>query len=206
MVSVEGHRMNFFKMIDLIASTNWVTDWLVERPILYKSAMFCIELHVANLEIVTATFTWIGIGDRMFVPCFCIDGANIEHKYSNVEMFICMRDLNSLALNEPRRFRSKNSGYPIPLLWAHIRLSRPAHTRLNPSAATVTQHICCQCHKHITHTHIYISKFSSVQSSNSWNTNKIASLWTSSSMLRDYECRAEQLAQVQIAAGKRMNM
>ena len=31
----------------------------------------CIELHVVNLEIVTAIFTWIGIVDRMFVHWRC---------------------------------------------------------------------------------------------------------------------------------------
>ena len=45
-------------MIVLIAPVNWVTaNWLVERPILYKSTMICMKLHGANLLIATATFT-----------------------------------------------------------------------------------------------------------------------------------------------------
>ena len=104
-VAVEGHLINFFKRTDLIAPVNCVTaSCEVERPILYKSAMVCIELTVANREIATATFTYTGIAGRMFVSCLSNDGTRVEHKYSKVDTSIRMRDLNSLALKEPRRF------------------------------------------------------------------------------------------------------
>ena len=43
------------------------------------------------------------------------------HKYSKVETSIRMRPLNSLALNEPNRFWSKNFGLCNPRSWAHKR-------------------------------------------------------------------------------------
>ena len=125
-------------------------NWLVERPILYKSAMLCMELPVASLEIDTATFTLTGIADLMLVSCLRKVGARVEHQYSNVETSIRMRPLNSLALNEPTRLRSKNPGCCNRLSWAHKRQGRLARTRMNPYTVIHMEHICCQCHTKIT--------------------------------------------------------
>ena len=67
-VVVDDHRMYFFRMSNFTASVNCETgNCLVYKPILYESAMFCMDLHVANLGMTTATFTWTGIADRMLV-------------------------------------------------------------------------------------------------------------------------------------------
>ena len=51
--------MNFFSKFFFRAPQNWETASLLEnKPILYKSAMHCMELPDANLKIDTATFTW----------------------------------------------------------------------------------------------------------------------------------------------------
>ena len=174
--------MNFFKMIFFMEPINCVTaNWLVERPILYKSTMVYIVLHVANLEIATTTVISTGIVGRIFVSCFCNDGASVEHKYSNVEKFIRIRVLNSRELNDPRRFRSKNPGCPNPLSWAHRRINRLAYTRMEPSTAIVTKHIYCQCNKDITHT--TFNKLFIVHNIEIWNINNIASLRTLLSIL-----------------------
>ena len=113
------HLMNFLSIIIFMEVLNWETaSWLVERPILYKYAMLCMELPVANLEIDTATLIWTGMVDRIFVSCLCKKRARVEHKYSNVETSIRMRPLNSLALNDPSKFWSKKPGCRNPLSWA----------------------------------------------------------------------------------------
>ena len=120
-----GHLMNFLNKFVFIARQNWETaSWLDERPILYKSAIHCIEILVANLEIATTTFTWTRMVNRMYVSCFCKWDARVLYKYSNVKTSIRMRPLNSLALNEPKRFRSKKPGWCKPLSWAHNRRCR----------------------------------------------------------------------------------
>ena len=51
----------------------------------------------------------------------CTSTLYAKHKYSKVETSIRMRPLNSLALNEPNRFWSKNFGLCNPRSWAHKR-------------------------------------------------------------------------------------
>ena len=124
-----------------------IAIWLDDRPIMYKSAMHCMELPEANLVIDTTIFTCTGMARRMFVSRLCKSGARLLHKYSNVETSIRMRPLNSLELNEPNKFWSKKPGLCKPRLWAHSRRCRlPLHS-LNPCNASVMQHSCCQCHK-----------------------------------------------------------
>lgn len=60
----------------------------------------------------------------------------MEHMYSNVETSIRMQPLNSLALNEPSKFRSKNSGPRNHLSYAHRCRGRLPCTRMNPCTAT----------------------------------------------------------------------
>lgn len=118
-VVVDDHRMYFFRMSNFTASVNCETgNCLVYKPILYESAMFCMDLHVANLGMTTATFTWTGIADRMLVSCLCIEGARVEPKNSNVETSIRIRPLSSLALNDLSKFRSKKPGCYNPISWA----------------------------------------------------------------------------------------
>lgn len=134
-----GHLMNFFSKLVFIARQNWeIVTWLEERPILYQSGMHCIELHVANLEIATATFTWTGMANRMFVFRLCKSGARVLHKYSDVDTSVRMRPLNSLAVNESKRFWSKKPGRCKPLSWAHNRRCCLPFSSLNP--------MHCKCH------------------------------------------------------------
>ena len=73
-----GQLMNFLSKFFFMAPQNSETAcWLDERPIRYKSAMHCMELPEANLEIDTATFTWTGMAKRMFVSRLCKSGARI---------------------------------------------------------------------------------------------------------------------------------
>ena len=142
--------MYFFNKIDFTAPVNWeTTSWLVERPILYKSAMLLIELHVANLNMDTATFTWTGTAKCMLVSCLVRKGARVLHKYSNVDTSMRIRHLNSLALNDPNKFWSKNPGRCNPLSWAHNLRGQDARSRRKPCIAIVTQHSSCHCHTRI---------------------------------------------------------
>ena len=135
----EGHLKNFRSKIDFTAALNWKTaSWLVDRPILYKSAILCIELHVASLDMNTATFTWTGTASRMFVSFLCMAGASVLHKYSNVNTSMRIRPLNSRVLNEPKRFWSKNPGRCKPLSWAHKHLGRGARCVMYLCNATAT--------------------------------------------------------------------
>ena len=138
---------DFLEQIFLMARQIWeTTDWLDDRPILYKSAMHCIEFHVASLEIDTTTFTWIRMATCMSVSCVRKSGARVLHKYSKVEMFIRMRPLNSLTLNEPNKVWLKNLGRCNPRSWAHRRRGRLPLYSLNPWSASVMKPNCCHCH------------------------------------------------------------
>ena len=164
-----------------MARQNWKTaSWLNDRPIMYKSAMHCMKLPVANLEIDTTIFTWTGMAKRMFVSRLCKSGAIVLHKYSKVETFIHMCPLNSLALNEPNTFWSRNPGWCNPRSWAHRRrCCLPLHS-LNPCSASVIQPSCCECYRKIASSSLDIH--SKVVNKESWKMNKIVSLWTSGSI------------------------
>ena len=133
-----------------MAPQNYNTaDWLEERPLLYKSAMFCMELHVANLVMDTATLTWTGRANRIAVSLLCSNGARVLHKYSKVEMSIRIQPLNSSALNDPNKFWSKKPGWWRPCSWAHnlrCRRSRSYHKVV----ATSTKHLLSWSPKHWT--------------------------------------------------------
>jgi hypothetical protein len=133
----------------------------MDKPILYKSAMLCIKLHVVYLGMKTATFTWTGTGDRMLVSCLSMTDARVKYKNSNVETSIRIRPLNTLALNDPSKFRSKKPGCCNPLSWAHKRWGLLARASTKPCTAIDMQHICCQYHIEITATSL--SKLSIVQ-------------------------------------------
>ena len=121
----EGHLINFFNNNDFIVVVNWETAaWLVERPILYKFAMFCIELHVANLDMDTSTFTWTGTANRKCVFFLVGADARVVYKYSNVDTSMRIR-----PLNDPNKFWSKKPGRCNPLLWAHKLRGRDARSR-----------------------------------------------------------------------------
>ena len=171
----------FTEQIFFMAPQNWKTaSWLEDMPILYKLAMHCMELSVANLEIDTTTFTWIGIAKRNLVSRLCKCGARILHKYSKVESSIRMRPLNSLALNEPNRFWSKNPGLCNPRSWAHKhRCCLPLHN-FKPCHASVKP-IYWPCHNKIASLSLDIH--SRVANRESWKISKIVSLWTSGSIV-----------------------
>ena len=145
----EGQLMNFVSNFFIALQNCETTIWLEDRPIRYKSAMHCIELPVANLEIDTATFTWTGMTKRILVSCLNKSGARILHKYSKVETSIRIRPLNSLALKLPNMFWSKNPGLCNPLSWAHkCRWCLP-FPRLRAWSPTLNHSICCQCYTKI---------------------------------------------------------
>ena len=166
-----------------IAIQNWETaSWLEERPIRYKSAMACIELPVANLEIATATLTWTGMAIRSRVSYLCKSGARVLHKFSNVERSILIRPLNSRALNEPKRFWSKKPGRNKPLSWAHSRLWPLPFITLNPCIAKVMYHIFCKYHNIIASASLAIQ--STVMYNDNWKRKKIKSFLSSGSIFR----------------------
>ena len=81
---------------------------------------------------------------RNLMSCLCKSGARVVHKYSKIETSIRMRPLNSLALNEPKRFWSNNHGLCNPRSWAHKhRCCLPLHN-FNPCIASVKPN-CCKC-------------------------------------------------------------
>ena len=90
--------------------------------------------------------------DRIFVYCLCNEGARLKLKYLNVEMSIRMRPLNSLALNDPSRFQSKNPGYRNPLSWAHRCQGHLTRIRLNlapqPPYNTIVANAIQKSHLH----------------------------------------------------------
>ena len=110
-----------------------------------------------------------GTADRMLVSYLCNEGARVEHKNSNVETSIRIRPLNSLALNEPSKFRSKNPGCPNPLSWAHKRRGLLTRPTVNLCNIIDMNAICCQCH--IAQTASSLSRLSIAQ--NNVNCNKI---------------------------------
>ena len=138
-----------------------------------------MELSVANLEIETTIFTWTGMAKRNLVSCLCKFGARVVHKYSKVETSIRMRPLNSLALNEPNRFWSKNPGLCNPRSWAHNRhCCLPLHN-FNPCIASDKPN-CCQCHRKIASFSLEIH--SMVANKESWKISNTVRLWTSLSI------------------------
>ena len=180
--------MNFLSKFFFIAPQNWKTaTWLEDSPIRYKSAMHCIELPVANLEIDTTTFTSTGMAKRMLVSCLFKSSARIPHKYSKVETSIRIRPLNSLALKLPNKFWSKNPGLCNPRSWAHKRLSCLPLRSLRPWSTSVKQPNCCQCHNKIISLSLDI--ISKVVNKESWKSSKITSLWTSGSIFTNKEVK-----------------
>ena len=123
--------------------------WLNERPILYKSAMHCIELPEASLVIPTETFTWTGMAKRMFVLRLCNFGARLQHKYSKVETCIRILPLNFLELNEPNKFWLKKPCLNKPRSWGYNYRRPLPPQRLSPYKASVIQQSCCECPKEI---------------------------------------------------------
>ena len=116
---------------------------------------------------------------RNLVSCLCKSSARVVHKYSKVETSIRMRPLNSLALNEPNRFWSKNLGLCNPRSWAHKRrCCLPLHN-FNPCTASVKP-ICWQCHSKIAS--LSLDRHSRLVNKESWKISKIMSLWTSGSI------------------------
>ena len=175
--------MNFLSKFFFIAPQNWeTTSWLEDRPMRYKSAMTCIELHVANLEIDIATLICTGMAKRMLVSCLRKSGARVPHKYSKVKTSIRIRPLNSLALNEPNRFWSKNPGLCNPRSWAHKRCECLPLLSLKAWSASVKHCICCQCHKKILSSSLDIH--SKVVNKESCQINKITSFFTSGSIFK----------------------
>ena len=144
---VEGHLINFLNNINFMAPLNWETaTWLVEKPILYKWAMLCIKLLVANLHMDTVTFTWTGTANRMFVSYLVMKGARVLHKYSNVDTSMRIRPLNSLALNDLNKFWSKKPGWWNSLSRTHTLRGRDARSHWQPCIANTRQHNWCHCH------------------------------------------------------------
>ena len=183
-----------------MAPQNWETaSWLEERPILYKSAMHNMELPVANLKIATTTFTWTGMAKRNLVSCLCKSGVRVVHKYSKVETSICMRPLNSLALNEPKRFWSKNPGLCNPRSWAHKRRCCLSLHDFNPCIASVKP-ICWACHSKTFS--FSLDMLFMVANKESSKTSKIKSLWTSGSI---FSTTLVLNLRVQLGAEKRKN-
>ena len=111
--------------------------------------MLCIELPVANLDMDTTTFTWTGKANHKCVSFLVSAGARVTHKYSNVDMFMCIRPLNSLALNDPNKFWSKKPGQCDPLSWAHKLRGRDARSRWWLCSAKTRQHSWCHYHRSI---------------------------------------------------------
>ena len=155
-------------------------SWPVKRPILYKYAMLCMELFVANLKMNTTILTWTGTANRMFISCLCKNGARVLHKYSNVDTFMRIRPLNSLALNDPSRFWSKKPGRCNPFSWAHNRRGRGPWSRMYPSSARVMKQSCCHCQTKIAPSSL--DMVSRVVNKDNWKTNKIISFWNSGSV------------------------
>ena len=179
---VEGHLINFLNNINFMAPLNWETaTWLVEKPILYKWAMLCIKLLVANLHMDTVTFTWTGTANRMFVSYLVMKGARVLHKYSNVDTSMRIRPLISLAFNDPNKFCSMKSDLYNSLSWAHTLCGRDAQSCWQPCIANTRQH--SWCHYHINIFPWCVDRVLKAMDIDNCRTKKITSLCTSRSML-----------------------
>ena len=129
----------------------------------------------------TATLIWTGTAKRMLVSCLCMAGASVDYKNSNVETSIRIRPLNSLALNEPSKFQSKNPGSNNPLSCAHKRRGLFVRVAISPDTLIHTEHICSQVQIAITAPSL--SKRSNVQYNVNYIKKRKSSLFVSMSIL-----------------------
>ena len=139
---------------------------------------------MTNLEMATVTFTRTCTADHMLVSCLCNEGERVEHKNSNVETSIRIRPLNSLALNKPSKFRSKNPGCPSSLLWAHKRRGLLTRPTVNFCNIIDMNAICCQCHIEMTSSSL--SRLSIAQNNVNCKKKRVMNLLTSMSIMITY--------------------